>query len=575
MVMLGVFCFFMLSCFPATSSKAGVHYDKMFLEATDVADDFVKQDDGASVTPLPEFTHENQWETSPATKNFSVSTSSRPELTWKDTEVVTNTSVKNKGDLELLSTGTTSGDVMSFSRLNGPFFTFATAFAAGPMNGSRVFDGLFRGEETKHSLSHVSESRSDHVITTEWSDRGAMLEMAADSTKENRSSGGTRSPANLCSVSVVSEDILVDYHNDSQEAPPVLSPETYAYISKVLDNVRLPWDVTSGLLTLTSTCIYMLPGMRSPTGYYLVSMNLFETLSALTGVVGLWWRTVDGPEVAMVCAMYINLCCRRCVYWLAVVVSIERVFAVKCPLRARYGKLVRFPMLFILADVTATVAFHTYIPLSYRVVQKEATCQYHVTFTALYLQQVDDFQIVSNAAKYIFAYLPLLAGVCTNVALYLALQQESRTHLSLCAVHQGAPLRKKMLVQRQLALAILVSNTVFTLLSLPNNTIHLVSTYHATFGLGKRDHHLYLILSHGALLLVDLSRVTSFLSYVTLSTKFRRNVLRMLTPRSALKKLGAWGMGDLTRATVDTRLQITFSSGAVPTVTGSMSVSYA
>lgn len=116
----------------------------------------------------------------------------------------------------------------------------------------------------------------------------------------------------------------------------------------------------------------------------------------------------------------------------------------------------RFPMLFILADVTATAAFHTYIPLSYRVVQKEATCQYQVTFTALYLQQVDDFQIVSNAAKYIFAYLPLLAGVCTNVALYLALQHESRTHLSLCAVHQGAPLRKKMLVQRQLALAILV-----------------------------------------------------------------------------------------------------------------------
>lgn len=388
MVMLGVFCFFMLNCFPSTSSKAGVHYDKMFLQATDVADDFVNQDDGASVTPLPEFTHENQWETSPATKNISVPTSSRPELlTWKDTEVVSFTSTKNEGDLELLSTGTTSGDVMSFSRLNGALFTFATAFAAGPMNGSRIFDGLFRGEETKHSLSHVSESRSDHVITTEWSDRGAMLEMAADSTKENTSSGGTRSPANLCSVSVVSEDILVDYNNDSQEAPPVLSPQTYAYISKVLDNVRLPWDVTSGLLTLTSTCIYMLPGMRSPTGYYLVSMNLFETLSAITGVVGLWWRTVDGPEVAvsvkilfvcvcvrtrkwrllknycsntgvlyifaylqytetynyvqMVCAMYINLCCRRCVYWLAVIVSIERVFAVKCPLRARYGKLVR------------------------------------------------------------------------------------------------------------------------------------------------------------------------------------------------------------------------------------------
>ncbi|KAK7498573.1 hypothetical protein BaRGS_00010233 [Batillaria attramentaria] len=83
------------------------------------------------------------------------------------------------------------------------------------------------------------------------------------------------------------------------EDQPIISSELAEKIIDVLDKVRLPLEMASGLVTFTSACVYLLPDMRSPTAMYLVSMNLLDTVSVVTGNVGLIWRLAAGNDVTV------------------------------------------------------------------------------------------------------------------------------------------------------------------------------------------------------------------------------------------------------------------------------------
>ena len=87
------------------------------------------------------------------------------------------------------------------------------------------------------------------------------------------------------------------------------------------------------------------------------------------------------------------------------------------------------------------------------------------------------------------------------------------------------------------SLLLQVSTFLFTLLSLPNNITHLVSTYHSTFGYRKADYYFYRTVSRFCYLALISTRYTNFFSYLGLSTAFRRNLIRGILPRQAADKL--------------------------------------
>ena len=82
-----------------------------------------------------------------------------------------------------------------------------------------------------------------------------------------------------------------------------------------------------------------------------------------------------------------------------------------------------------------------------------------------------------------------------------------------------------------------LSTFLFTLLSLPKPTAHLVSTYHSTFGYHKVDHYLYLLVTKISYLASIATRYTNFFSYLGLSTAFRHNLIRGIFPREVADKL--------------------------------------
>ncbi|KAK7498572.1 hypothetical protein BaRGS_00010232, partial [Batillaria attramentaria] len=263
-------------------------------------------------------------------------------------------------------------------------------------------------------------------------------------------------------------------------------------------------------------------------------------------------------QVQEICLRYLAQWTRRCVYCLAVLVSLERFFAISFPLKARFIKIIRFPKLSNLSVIVVCGTFHVYQFLAYHVVYDQRSGRYVLGYTSLYVAHTDAFNAVANAAKFLFSYLPLVAGAFLSVALYVVLRRSSRARATLHAVHEADQAKKMRLAERQLSRTIwvsnalftslslptsivtLVSNALFTLLSLPINTVSLVSTYHATFGPepSKLDRDLYVLVTRVALFLLIASRFTNFLSYASLSTAFRRNLLRCFRPSTWVCRSG-------------------------------------
>ncbi|XP_070182325.1 uncharacterized protein [Littorina saxatilis] len=322
---------------------------------------------------------------------------------------------------------------------------------------------------------------------------------------------------------------------------PTVSRELYERIIGVYRHVFFYSEIVSVLLTSTSASIYALPNMRCATACYLVALNAVDTLSGLLGIVrGAWLQADQGASflaeyhyLTIVGTIFISVACRRMVYCFSLLLSAERLFVIAFPLKARYMKIIRYPKLCIAVLVVTILAYHVYLPLQYRVVRSPEGQGHVLTFSEAYRSQREVFDDVSNAAKCLFAYIPLLLCLGLCVALRVALRRHAITRRSLRVNRQASDDSAKKvtssnMAERQLASTIWVSTLLFTLLSLPSNTVQAVSSYHPTFRFQGFEHRLYTLVSRFASLAVVCTRYTNFLAYLCLSTAFRRNLLRML-----------------------------------------------
>ncbi|KAL8591338.1 hypothetical protein ACOMHN_052604 [Nucella lapillus] len=360
--------------------------------------------------------------------------------------------------------------------------------------------------------------------------------------------------------SSLGDEVLPENDDSGERYPPrpTVSEADFASIMGVVDVVTIVVEMVSLALTAASAWVYALRNMRCTTAVYLAAMNVLDTLGgALVTCIRLW-RYVEGSRavstlaysyVSMAGAHYLALSCRRSVYCLSVIVSMERFFVISFPLKARYFKIIQFPKLTVLILTTIVFTFHIYLPLKYQVLPLASTRGgYRVGYTASYRENVQIYEAVSNSAKFIFAYIPLCFGLAMSLALLVALRRHAVTRASLQekvvvvmvnkreeAEKEGQVKKKvnRRSAERQLARTILLSTLLFILLSLPSNTAHLVSTYHDTFGFLKLDDRLYRLTSRFSYLALVLSRYTNFLSYVCLSTAFRQNLRRILLCKMA------------------------------------------
>ena len=238
----------------------------------------------------------------------------------------------------------------------------------------------------------------------------------------------------------------------------------------ILDQFNLYFELVSILLTLTSAYVYALPSMRCATAYYLVGLNSVDTLAGFLSVIRNAWKVVDlvaassaaGYHYLAIGVIFVVVACRRMLYCFSLLLNAERFFVIAFPLKARYMKIIRYPKLCILAMMTSILAYHVYLPLKYKVAPSSGGSGYAMTYSDAFKANKQVFGDVSNAAKIMFAYIPLVLCLALSVALMAALRRHALSRESLQETQQEDPkAHSARSAERQLAMTIWVSPLTF------------------------------------------------------------------------------------------------------------------
>ena len=121
--------------------------------------------------------------------------------------------------------------------------------------------------------------------------------------------------------------------DDELPQQPTVSKEDHDRVMAVLDVFTICMEVVSVLLTTTSACVYLSRDMRCTTAVYLVAMNIADAVSGFLVALSSLWARVGGAAakrtlaynyLAIVGSLYLSLSARRSLYWLSVIVSLER-----------------------------------------------------------------------------------------------------------------------------------------------------------------------------------------------------------------------------------------------------------
>ncbi|KAK7489099.1 hypothetical protein BaRGS_00019613 [Batillaria attramentaria] len=327
---------------------------------------------------------------------------------------------------------------------------------------------------------------------------------------------------------------------------PSISQETYDRVMKIMNLFNLVFEAVSIVLTFTSASIYALPRMRCATAYYLVALNAADTLSGLLVVIRTTWQSTRGAAARSAAeynyltifgSLFLAVSCRRMVYCLSAMVSMERFFVIAFPMKARYIKLIRYPKVCIAAMGVLVLAIHIYLPLKYQVSPSPSGVGYSMVYTDAFKANQEVFDDVANAARYVFSYFPLALCLVLSVALMMALKRHAASRQSLREVRDDGKGNDSDKAERQLAMTIWLSTLLFALLSLPSNTSQVVATYHSTFRFLGFEHRLYSLVGRFCYVALIATRYTNFLAYVCLSTSFRHNLIRLLCPEKVVRSL--------------------------------------
>ncbi|XP_070183585.1 uncharacterized protein [Littorina saxatilis] len=307
---------------------------------------------------------------------------------------------------------------------------------------------------------------------------------------------------------------------------------------QAMDTTTLVSMATGGASLLTcalSAVVFCKLRLESSVNQFLLAINVVNLSSGLF----LFFNTVvdrffafEYPHPAYVyvriALLYLNVSLRRFLYVHYSYVCLLNLLAVAYPLKNFHRSLSSRPKLIIFGTFFAVFAVQVYLVLKYD--SQRVGDSYRLVKSSRYAENSEAFDTALHVCEACLAFLPLVLSALFNIVLMVLLSRRRRQRADL-QEGRGADVSINIRIEsdRQ-TIVILVSSLFFTVLSLPSNSLQIIALYHPTLGLGKREYYLYKLLAATFILCQNLSRFTSFLSYVTLSATFRQQLLGMICP---------------------------------------------
>ncbi|XP_048240308.1 uncharacterized protein LOC125373337 [Haliotis rufescens] len=327
-------------------------------------------------------------------------------------------------------------------------------------------------------------------------------------------------------------------------APPnsfangLVSPGTYRKVSSVSSNFTIPILVIALLCNLCSAVVYVAPELRSVTSIYLVFLActglvyvvcvlILEITSAVFGDSAI--HTELYLTMVIYLGNYIGLCCRRLAYCVTALVSLERLIGIAFPLRARQFRALKSPQVLLPVTAAGLMCYHIFSPLKLRVIpssdSNSNSSSFTMAVTTLYLENVNTFEIVGIVGSVFFVFLPLIACLLFNILIITCLNKHSKRRRSISNSFDNRSVYQS---ERQTTITLIVSTFIYVVLNLPVNVSSVVSYTVPEYGLGQREHYLFLLMNVVGYICEINSNITNLFSYLSLSSRFRRVLVRKI-----------------------------------------------
>ncbi|CAG5123673.1 unnamed protein product, partial [Candidula unifasciata] len=211
-------------------------------------------------------------------------------------------------------------------------------------------------------------------------------------------------------------------------------------------------------------------------------------------------------------------------YVLNMMVSAQRMIVVVMPFKTRTTFSFRLNLILITSIILVTFGTHSYIPQAYSVRQIGEN-KFLVTSSQFYLDNNTLFHVTRDVLMVLFSFCPLLVSLLSNVFLVYSL----RIHFQKAQEIRAIQSRTKS-QEGQITYMIISSTLVFTLLSLPSNTNHLLETFLPNYGGHKNGRYFFNIIREVFYTLLVLGDITNFMFYACISSAFRGYLVSMMSP---------------------------------------------
>ncbi|KAK7478197.1 hypothetical protein BaRGS_00030558 [Batillaria attramentaria] len=328
----------------------------------------------------------------------------------------------------------------------------------------------------------------------------------------------------------------------AEDRPPsdfgLMSAETKDFAINILGIVSRVILPLALLVTVCNVVVFAQKSMRSSTSMYILGLSVSQIFYLLLDIgYKLMMTTIVGEPshkygfyVYNIAFVYLTSVFRRASYVVMCLVSTERIYAIVRPLHVKTFVLVRHPLPFICGSylVTACYHFYTLIKLDIKETQlPHGEIIYYPAYSDFYTRNEHIFEPIDVSAKVLFSYLPLLLLTILNLATLFFLRRHNATRQKMKTSSSSDQEVKR---QRQMTVTILGATIGYVVLSLPLAVHSLFDNFHPLYHYWGRERNIFLFFQDLSFQFILLSCFTDFLSFLLLSSAYRRtfcNVFRL------------------------------------------------
>ncbi|KAK6177461.1 hypothetical protein SNE40_015556 [Patella caerulea] len=593
---------------PFPSSERGIEYSVSVLHTNTTDASFPRSNDdphGANDTTLHghamfsfNFTKRGMEDADSLSHGYTTGTTLPPSYREKNTATPfpsSNHVSSNEHEEDNLATQRTTATVSS-DRVQGIHIdtsgsTFDHETITSPLPASEL--AISNGVDVDHDVAIASQETSTtrissrepindtHVVELEngsadavsdYLSRSSFREDTAHDGKDlglllnTRQNSSTITP--LTNYTEITPDVVTTEDNTTTtpfRRNGYISRSTYELLLKILSYCNRVCFVIAMILSLLSLIIFCDNNMRSPTSMYLVAFNLVELLNVLMGVMFEISESLNGIKVFVYCSLYLNtfvvVALTRISYWLNCVISAERFVAIAFPFKAKFCKVVKHPLIFIVAVVSISLLFHSFTLFKFHLIADVSTANHtswKYELTDIFHGYRHVFVWMSLASKVLFVLLPLVGSLLMNIGTVAALLKHRRLQRRLNILNR--PIKERYNTK-----CILVSTFVFVVLVSPVNINAVAANVIPEYGFGTQYDDLFQLIMKIGILCSILSGCTNFISYLTISTQFRNVFLclcRKIRPYTTQADIrtGSPSLSDFSPNITETRISAAYMS---------------